>query len=38
MTSTLDRMNDDTVEEHVENAEEFQGNLSLGLAETVWFR
>ncbi len=27
MTSTLDRMNDDTVEEHVENAEDFQKSL-----------
>jgi hypothetical protein len=29
MTSTLDRMNDDTVEEHVENAENFMQNLGI---------
>jgi deoxyribodipyrimidine photolyase-related protein len=29
MVSTLDRMNEDTVEEHVENAQEFKDQLSL---------
>jgi len=29
MTSTLDRMGDDTVEEHIENAEEFKQGLNL---------
>jgi deoxyribodipyrimidine photolyase-related protein len=28
MTSTLNRMNDDTVEEHLENAKEFKDKLS----------
>jgi deoxyribodipyrimidine photolyase-related protein len=28
MTSTLERMNDETVEEHLENAEEFKKNLN----------
>ena len=29
MTSTLNRMNDETVEEHLENAEEFRNNLGI---------
>jgi hypothetical protein len=29
MTSTLNRMNDETVEEHLENAEEYKKSLNL---------